>query len=49
MGIIHAAKPAGFTESEIRTISENARTLKFDDTDLTYSPSRAASEIVCAI
>jgi len=27
---IQARKPEGFTEAEIRTISENARTLKFD-------------------
>ena len=28
---IQATKPAGFTEVEVRTIGENARTLKFDD------------------
>ncbi|MDR2896878.1 MAG: DUF499 domain-containing protein [Propionibacteriaceae bacterium] len=28
---IQASKPVGFTESETRTISENARTLQFDD------------------
>jgi predicted AAA+ superfamily ATPase len=28
---IQARKPSGFTESEVRTISENAATLKFDD------------------
>jgi hypothetical protein len=28
---IQARKPSGFTEAEVRTISENARTLKFDD------------------
>ena len=29
---IQARKPSGFTESEVRTIGENAATLKFDDT-----------------
>ncbi|MDR2381329.1 MAG: DUF499 domain-containing protein [Bifidobacteriaceae bacterium] len=29
---IQARKPLGFTEAEVRTISENARTLKFDET-----------------
>ncbi|MDR1512415.1 MAG: DUF499 domain-containing protein [Propionibacteriaceae bacterium] len=28
---VQARKPSGFTEAEVRTISENARTLKFDD------------------
>ena len=28
---IQARKPAGFTEAEVRTVSENAKTLKFDD------------------
>ncbi|MDR0284239.1 MAG: DUF499 domain-containing protein [Propionibacteriaceae bacterium] len=28
---IQARKPSGFTEAEVRTISENAHTLKFDD------------------
>ncbi|MDR1189252.1 MAG: DUF499 domain-containing protein, partial [Bifidobacteriaceae bacterium] len=32
---IQARKPAGFTESETRTINENARTLRFDDTGFT--------------
>lgn len=32
---IQARKPAGFTESEIRTVGENARTLKFDDSGFT--------------
>jgi len=32
-----ARKPAGFTEQEIRTIGENARTLKFDPASLGFA------------
>ena len=32
---IQARKPSGFTESEVRTISENANTLRFNDTGFT--------------
>jgi len=34
---IQARKPEGFTEQEIRTISENARTLKFDPAGLGFA------------
>jgi hypothetical protein len=34
---IKASKPDGFTETEVRTISENARTLRFDPSGLGFS------------
>ncbi|MDR1392968.1 MAG: DUF499 domain-containing protein [Bifidobacteriaceae bacterium] len=34
---IQARRPKGFTEAEVRTISENARTLKFDQSSLGFA------------